>query len=100
MERKEAVGETELHAPESGGAQAGCSSEGLAVEQLGPLRKGRERIASDRPHEMKSKAKPAPLNPKGAAPPRKTRAASRDWPWSSWCFYFRGAGLLQMDPWL
>jgi len=23
-----------------------------------------------------------------------------DWPWSSWCFYFRGAGLLQMDPWL
>jgi len=22
-----------------------------------------------------------------------------DWPWSSWCFYFRGAGLLQMDPW-
>ena len=22
-----------------------------------------------------------------------------DWPWSSWCFYYRGAGLLQMDPW-
>jgi len=22
-----------------------------------------------------------------------------DWPWSSWCFYYRGAGLLEMDPW-
>jgi REP element-mobilizing transposase RayT len=20
-----------------------------------------------------------------------------DWPWSSWCFYYRGAGLLKMD---
>lgn len=22
-----------------------------------------------------------------------------DWPWSSWCFYYRGEGLLAMDPW-
>lgn len=22
-----------------------------------------------------------------------------DWPWSSWCFYYRGEGLLKMDPW-
>ena len=22
-----------------------------------------------------------------------------DWPWSSWCFYYRGQGLLAMDPW-
>jgi len=22
-----------------------------------------------------------------------------DWPWSSWCFYYRGQGLLKMDPW-
>src|SRR5271155_3763537 len=22
-----------------------------------------------------------------------------DWAWSSWCDYYRGAGLLRMDPW-
>ena len=22
-----------------------------------------------------------------------------DWPWSSWCHYFRGEGLMGMDPW-
>lgn len=22
-----------------------------------------------------------------------------DWPWSSWCHYYRGEGLLRMDPW-
>jgi REP-associated tyrosine transposase len=22
-----------------------------------------------------------------------------DWPWSSWCYYYRGGGLLKMDPW-
>ena len=22
-----------------------------------------------------------------------------DWPWSSWCYYYRGEGLLKMDPW-
>jgi putative transposase len=22
-----------------------------------------------------------------------------DWPWSSWCFYYRGEGLLKIDPW-
>jgi putative transposase len=22
-----------------------------------------------------------------------------DWPWSSWCHYHRGAGLLKMDAW-
>jgi hypothetical protein len=22
-----------------------------------------------------------------------------DWPWSSWSFYYRGQGLLKMDPW-
>jgi hypothetical protein len=22
-----------------------------------------------------------------------------DWPWSSWCDYYRGEGLLRMDPW-
>jgi putative transposase len=22
-----------------------------------------------------------------------------DWPWSSWCYYYRGAGLLKIDPW-
>ena len=22
-----------------------------------------------------------------------------DWPWSSWCYYYRGKGLLDMDPW-
>jgi len=22
-----------------------------------------------------------------------------DWPWSSWCYYYRGEGLLEMDPW-
>jgi len=22
-----------------------------------------------------------------------------DWPWSSWCFYYRGEGLLEMDSW-
>ncbi len=22
-----------------------------------------------------------------------------DWPWSSWAFYYRGKGLLEMDPW-
>jgi len=23
-----------------------------------------------------------------------------DWPWSSWCYYYRGAGLLKIDPWI
>jgi putative transposase len=23
-----------------------------------------------------------------------------DWPWSSWCHYYRGEGLLKMDPWV
>jgi putative transposase len=22
-----------------------------------------------------------------------------DWPWSSWCFYYRGEGILKIDPW-
>jgi putative transposase len=22
-----------------------------------------------------------------------------DWPWSSWCYYYRGMGLLEIDPW-
>jgi putative transposase len=22
-----------------------------------------------------------------------------DWPWSSWCYYYRGVGLLKIDPW-
>jgi len=22
-----------------------------------------------------------------------------DWPWSSWCYYDRGVGLLEIDPW-
>ena len=23
-----------------------------------------------------------------------------DWPWSSWCFYYRGEGILKIDPWI
>jgi hypothetical protein len=22
-----------------------------------------------------------------------------DWPWTSWCHYYRGEGPLRMDPW-
>jgi len=43
VEQRKAAGETQLHAPQSGAAETRQPSEGLAVEQLVALRKGRAR---------------------------------------------------------
>src|SRR5437879_2814337 len=49
VERKEAAGETPLHASQPGGTKISFSSEGLAVEQFFVLCQGRSRIDSHRP---------------------------------------------------
>ena len=83
VEREEAAREIAVHACESGAEKAGATSEGLALEQLGALRgEGREQN-SDRfrprreggSNDFGEESKPAPLKPKGAAPPKsKTNA--------------------------
>jgi len=81
VEREEVERETRIHACESGAEKAGATSEGLALEQLGALRgEGREQNSDRfRPRRergssnFEEESKPAPLKPKGAAPPSQNQ---------------------------
>ena len=88
VEREEAAREIAVHACESGAEKAGATSEGLALEQLGALRgEGREQN-SDRfrlrkeggSNDIEEESKPAPLTPKGAAPPKSKTTAKASLP--------------------